>query len=81
MLCLVVSIDVLSPLRTAVSFSGQLGAIYLEFEWFCPQNGTGVLTGLTKAWPLELQPRLGVKPLKAYQVCSLPPKRDCSPKI
>ena len=27
------------PFRTAVSFWGQLGTIYLEFEWIAPKTG------------------------------------------
>ena len=37
----------INPFRTAVSFWGQLGEKYLEFEWIVPQNGTGVLKGLS----------------------------------
>ena len=28
-----------NPFRTAVSFWGQLGANYLEFEWLVPKTG------------------------------------------
>ena len=31
--------NVLSRFRTAVSFPGQLGTKYLEFEWFAPKTG------------------------------------------
>ena len=30
---------VTNPFRTAVSFSGQLGKNYLEFEWIVPKTG------------------------------------------
>ena len=36
----------LNPFRTAVSFWGQLGTYYSEFEWFVPTTGTAVLKGL-----------------------------------
>ena len=39
-----------NPFRTAVSFWGQLGTNYLEFECLVPQNGTGVLKGLTRSF-------------------------------
>ena len=32
-------INQLNPFRTAVSFWGQLGANYLELEWFVPKTG------------------------------------------
>ena len=35
----VIKTKALNPFRTAVSFWGQLGTNYLEFEWFVPKTG------------------------------------------
>ena len=38
----------MNPFRTAVSFLGQLGTNYLEFEWLVPKTGLEFLRGQAK---------------------------------